>query len=238
MSKFQKSEDLVALIGKGRSNEIRSFKGDDLAPIRKVKVTMGNPLARTIAGKLELAEKLLASGLIKTPQQFLEVVQTGNLAQVIENETAEIGYIKWENEAFLRGELPQVIATDDHPLHIKEHRSMTFNPDVRKNPQYHGTLLQHLQEHLDQLDMMAAGNPTLLSICLGMPVQLPSPDPSTGVGGGAQPAQSQGGQGIQPGDISGIGQPPVASQSALATEQDLAQQALNTASSKLQQAGQ
>lgn len=231
ISKFQKTEDLIALIGKGKSNEIRSFKGDDLAPIRKVKVTIGNPLAKTTAGKLEIAEKLLANQLIKTPQEFLEVLQTGNLINAIDNETAELAYIKWENEAFLRGEMPQVLATDNHPLHVLEHRTQTFQPEIRKNPQYHQTLLQHMMQHLDQIDVMSTNNPVLFAICTGQPIPMPQPTPGTGVGASGVPPPA--GEQMQPGDVSQVGMPQLPGEEG--SQDQLAMQALKAAATKIEQ---
>jgi hypothetical protein len=232
IAKFQKTEDLIALMGKGKSNEIRSFKGDDLAPIRKVKVTVGNPLAKTTAGKLEIAEKLLNAGLIKTPQEFLEVLQTGNLQNAIENDTAELSYIKWENEAFLRGENPPVLATDNHPLHVLEHRGQTFKPEVRQNPQYHTQLLNHMKEHLDQIDTMAVNNPTLFAICTGQPIPMPQPAPATGVGSEGQ-AQSPGVSEIK--GVSEVGKSPIQAPGEPGSQEQLAIQAMQSAASKVKQ---
>ena len=233
ISKFQKTEDLVALIGKGKSNEVKSFKGDDLAPIRKVKVSIGNPLAKTTAGKLEIAEKLLTAQLIKTPQEFLEVLQTGNIVNVVENETAEISYIKWENESFLNGESPQVLATDNHPLHILEHRTQTFNPDIRKDPQYHTKLLQHMQQHLDQFDVMASNNPTLLAMCTGQPIPMPQPAQGTGVGPQSNPTAPS----TKP--IKGVGSVGEANIpiGEPGSEQQVAMTALKSAANKLKASG-
>lgn len=236
VSRFQRTEELVALVGKGKSNEIRTFKGDELSPIRKVKVTIGNSLARSTAGKLEIAEKLLNAGLIKTPQEFLEVLQSGNLTGAIETETAEIGYIKWENEACIRGELVHVLGTDNHLLHIREHRALTFNPQIRNAPSAYVQLLQHITDHLDQFDLMAENNPTLLNICMDQPVPLPVPSPGTGVGPGAQPPLPPQNN-MQ--DISKIGVAKLTEeQQAGENPQGAAMQAMQSAATKLQQMGE
>ena len=186
ISRFQTTEELVALVGKGKSNEIRRFKGEQLNPIRKVKVILGNPLARTTAGKVEIAEMLTKNQIIKTPAAVLEAIQTGNITQELDNTTAEISYIKFENEALLRGENPPVIGSDTHPQHILEHRTLTFNPDVRADANLIGTVLKHIQDHIDQQETMAIGNPMLLNLVMGAPMPLPTPAPDTRIG----PAQA------------------------------------------------
>ena len=47
---------------------MKEFTGDDLTSVNRVIVDVGNPLARTTAGRVEMAEQLLQMGVIKTPQ--------------------------------------------------------------------------------------------------------------------------------------------------------------------------
>lgn len=234
ISRFQTTEELVSMIGKGKSNEVRSFKGSDLSPIRKVKVLMGNALARTTAGKVEIAELLVNAGVVKTPEGIIEALQTGQVSNTLDNAVAEPSFIKFENEEMLRGVVPPVSGLDNHPQHILEHRALTFNPQVRRDPKLLQAVLQHIQQHMDQFDQMAMGNPTLLNLVMGQPLPMPAPAPESGVGPGAQ-AQPMFGQGQPQGE--GIAQAvgeTVGGNPNPSDPQALATKALKSAENKLQ----
>lgn len=194
---FQKSEDMISLLGVGKSAEVRKFKGSDLSPIRKVKVSIGNPLSKTTAGKIEIADKLVNSQMITDPKEYLDIIRTGNLNRPLDFETAQKTYMLAENEQILRGEVPTVAALDNHPEHMKQHQVLLFNPDIRNDAKLRQIVEQHLMAHADQFEAMATGNPTFLALAIGAPIPMPVPDPMSGVGPQAQMPQ--------PGEASGGG---------------------------------
>lgn len=138
----------IALIaGKSNRSRMREFKGDDVAQIQRVLVDMGNPLMRTTAGRVNIAEQLIQAGLIKTPQEYLEVVTTGRLEPIYECQVAELNLIRAENESMMDGKAVPVIRTDDHQNHINEHKVLLSSPEARQRPQLVQVALQHIQEH-------------------------------------------------------------------------------------------
>ena len=195
--RFQATSDMVSLLGPGKAAEVREFKGQDLEPIRKIRATIGNPLSKTTAGKIELAEKLLQSNQITAPE-YIDVIRTGNLDRPLDFETAQKTYMLSENESLLRGQQPTIAALDNHPDHMKTHQILLFNPDVRNDPVIRQNVENHLMQHADQFEAMATGNPTLLALAIGAPIPMPVPSPASGVGPGAQPAPNP-----------GMGQPPM-----------------------------
>jgi hypothetical protein len=76
--------------------------GDDLRLIRRVRVDVGNPLMRTIAGRVQLADQLVQQQLVKDPVQYLRVIETGRLEPLTEHESKERSNIKAENELLAR----------------------------------------------------------------------------------------------------------------------------------------
>jgi len=230
VSRFQTTEEIVSLVGKSKSGEIRAFKGDALNPIRKVKVTLGNHLARTTAGRVEIANMLSSSGVLKTADAVLEAIQTGNIVNTVDAASAEVSYIKAENEEMLDGSVPSMIATDDHPKHVMEHRTLTFNPAVRKNPRLMKGILQHIQQHLDQIDLMMAGNPSLYAMITGNPIPAPVPEASSGVGPQAAAMNPATPPDQAPGTAKGMTSLPGGS-----SQEGLAQQAMESAEKKLAQ---
>lgn len=211
ISRFQTTEELVSLIGKGKSNEIKSFKGKDLSPIKRIKVLAGNPLSRTLGGKIELADMLTKNQLLKRPEQVLEVMQTGNLMNVFDEEASHSSYIKWENEQLLRGEQPTMLSTDNHPLHMNQHKTLLDKPDVRGNPQLSEAIFMHIVQHADAFEQMSLDNPAMLALAMGQPIPMPTPDQSTGIG------QPEGGQAASPQVPEGMQQIMGNSESALGT---------------------
>lgn len=167
----------VAMIaGKGSRSLMREFTGDDLAQVNRVLVDMGNPLTKTTAGKVNLAEQLLNNGLVKTPEEYLQVLNTGRLDPLVEGQTHELLLIKEENESMSEGRPVTAIVTDDHRLHIMEHRSVAASPEARENPELVIALTEHLNEHIN---MLKNADPVLLQL-LGQPA----------VGGGISQAEA------------------------------------------------
>lgn len=149
LKEFAENERLIALSGKTNRGHLAKFKGEDLTDIDGVVVDLGNPLARTVAGKLEIADRVLEKGLVKTPQEYLTVMETGNLDPLIEGPEAELSLIRLENEDMMEGKDAKAIVGDAHLLHMQEHRTLLSNPIVRMDGNMVKTVLGHIQEHMD-----------------------------------------------------------------------------------------
>jgi hypothetical protein len=139
---------LVALIGRYNQTDLRKFTGDMIKDVNRVVVDMGNPLSKTIAGRMEIASELLQMKLLKTPEQYFQILKTGNLDVAFEGETSQLRCIKKENEMMQDGKKPIADMLDKHSLHIREHQSVTSDPELRLNPILRAAVLQHIQEHI------------------------------------------------------------------------------------------
>lgn len=143
----------IAMIA-GKSNKAyveREFNGDDLSQVNRVIVDIGNPLARTTAGKVQLAESLIQYGIVKTPEQYFAVLTTGTIEPITDEGERELILIEGENEKMAQGIKPKALVLDQHALHIKQHKTMLADPDLREDDKLVGAVLQHIQEHLDML---------------------------------------------------------------------------------------
>lgn len=174
---------IAAIAGKYNRTLMKEFTGDDLANVNRVIVDMGNPLASTTAGRVQMAEQLLQMGSIKDPYQYFMVLNTGKLDVMTEGTQSELLLIKGENEALMEGKQVSVVAIDDHKTHILEHKSVLSDPDLRQDQQLVSNVLNHIQAHITQLQQV---NPELLTL-LGMQ-PLPPPQPSAPQG---SPPQAQ-----------------------------------------------
>jgi len=124
----------------------------------------------TVAGRVQMAEQLLQMKLLKSPQQYFQVINTGRLDMTFEGEMSELLLIKSENERLLEGEQVQAIALDNHTLHINEHKTVLADPDLRKDTTLVENTLAHIQEHID---LLKNTDPSLLQIIGQQPIQQP-----------------------------------------------------------------
>lgn len=173
---------------------MKEFTGEDLESINRIIVDIGNPLSRSTAGRVQMAEQMMQMGVITTPQQYLLLIDTGNLDIMVEGEQSELLTIRKENEYLLVNKPVIAVITDDHAMHIKEHKTVLADPDLRMDPDLVARVTAHMQEHIDLLRNV---DPDLLTIIGEQPL---APK-------GGSPANQPNGQPNQ-GGVSQIQQPP------------------------------
>lgn len=200
----------VAMIaGKAQRGMMKEFKGDDLSSVNRVIVDAGNALSRTTAGKVQIAQELLQSGLIKTADEYLMVLETGSLEPLTEGPTNELLGIRSENEAMMDNKAVPVMVTDAHMLHIQEHKAIMSDPEIRRDPELVALIGDHIQQHVAALS--DPNNAVLLQLLgqqpvPGAPPQAPQGDQGQGVAqgpagqppAGAQPSANDMAQGMLP----------------------------------------
>lgn len=189
---FAVTKRTISMIS-GISNRsfIQEFSGDDLSNVSRVVVDVGNAISRTTAGKIQLAENMVQYGLIKDPQQYLTVVNTGKLEAATEDTQKQLFLIKAENEMMLNGEKPVAISVESHLQHIQNHHSILFDPELKKDVNLVTLVLNHIQEHID---LLRNTDPTLLQALgqqplppegmapmPGQPMMQAQVDPNTGL---------------------------------------------------------
>lgn len=149
------------------------FSKQNLNKIDKISIRYGNPLAQTTSGKLQIAETLMQQQQI-TPAQYFEIIETGNLESQLQAEENQLHLIKEENDALMRGEVPPVLWSDAHQLHIPEHIAILSNLDARKDPKIIQAVQKHVQEHQKNMQPPPPPAPGGGS---GKPNQPPPPGP-------------------------------------------------------------
>lgn len=161
---------VAAIVGKSNRSYLKEFSGADLSSISRVVVDIGNPLARTTAGRVEMAEQMLQMGVIKTPEQYFSVINTGQLDVMTEDTQSQLFLVKGENERFVNGEPVIALLTDDHMLHIKEHASVLADPELRFEANIVQSVTDHIQEHIH---LLQTTDPQLLQLLNQQPLQPP-----------------------------------------------------------------
>lgn len=187
---FAESPRVAEIVGKDQRHALAEFTKDDLASVRRVTVVEGNPVSKTLAGRLEMADKLLERGLVKTPEQYFMVLETGRLEPLYEADQAMVMTIKAENEELARGGAPPVLITDMHHLHIAEHLAVLSSPAARKDPRVSDAALVHIQQHIDLRKTM---DPILAEITGQKPLASLAAMAGMPQGPGGQPANDNGG---------------------------------------------
>lgn len=166
---------IATIVGKNKRTYLKEFTGDELDAVNRVVVEVGNPLARTTAGRVEMAEQMLQMGLLTTPQQYIAVIETGNLDNMTEDAFVQLNLVRGENERMTEGQPVVAIFTDDHLLHIKEHSSVLADPDLRLDPTLVQRVTQHIQEHID---LLRNTDPDILTILGQQPLSPPGGSPA------------------------------------------------------------
>ncbi len=196
---YAKTPKTVALVGKNNRTFLKEFTSEDINAITRVFVSVGNPLARTTAGRVQMAQELLQMQQIDA-RQYIQVIETGSLDSVVESDMQESLLIKQENEYLMEGKPVIAEMFDLHAEHIREHRAVMADPDIRRgDPALRLAVQAHMQEHIDFLRTV---DPDLLMITKQQPLQaLAAPQVAPPMG--APPGQSPGPNGmlVPPGGI-------------------------------------
>jgi hypothetical protein len=174
---------MIDIAGKSNRSYMKEFKADDLSNISRVVCESVNPISKTPAGRLQMAQDLLAMpGMIKIPQHYFEVIETGSFEPMVEHQTSQMIYIRSENEELSDGRSPHAILTEDHLLHVREHSTVLDSIESRQDPAILNAVLAHINEHLKIFEDPA--NYKFL-ICLGQ--NPPPPPPPPGMAPAEQP---------------------------------------------------
>lgn len=147
LKKYAANRRVVEIVGAANAGEMMEWSRDDLATIDRVQIDIGTAMQNTEAGKLEIANQLVVQKLITTPQEYLEVLTTGRLEPIYAGPKAELDLIARENEALSKGRPVKTVLTDDHALHVQEHKAVLASPEVRFNERLSKAVLDHIKEH-------------------------------------------------------------------------------------------
>lgn len=172
LQQYADTKRVAAIVGESNRSYLREFNKEDLSNISRVVVSAGNPLSKTTAGRLQMASELLQYQLLSDPQQYLSIIETGNLETSIEETQKDINLIVSENEQLLSGGLPIVWAMDKHSQHILHHRSIFSDTRMREDPALAQRVFQHIQEHVNAL---MTTDPNILMMIGEQPIQPPPP---------------------------------------------------------------
>jgi len=188
LAKHANNSRVVQLAGKKNRSAVKEFTKNDLQGIASVAVNIGNPLTRTYAGRVDIGDKLMDKGLLKSPEAYIELIETGNLTQAIEDDSALEEYVRWENEELMEGKPAKAIVGERHLFHAQRHLRITENPELRAaaaagDPEATRVLenvFAHVQDHMN---LRATQNPMFAQLSGEAPPPMPPPDAGPPQGG-------------------------------------------------------
>lgn len=147
---FADSPRIANIVGESGRSYVKEFKGEDLRAINRVVVDSANPMSKTIAGRINMADNLLQYGEI-TSKQYMNIVNTGNLETATDATTTAEMAIKKENELMLDGQQVYALFFEDHGQHIIGHKGAISDPDLKANPDLVKIIGDHILEHVKLL---------------------------------------------------------------------------------------
>jgi hypothetical protein len=176
----------LAIVGKSKQTQLKTFYGRDIEGISRVDVDMGNPMSRTVAGRLQMLQAMRQDGAPIPPEMAMQILSTGNIEAVIGPDTDELNLILAENEQLAEGKLVPARPGDDHILHLQRHRLVGANPELRFRPGALVSLDEHEQMHVQ---LWLSGDMVLKIAKGGLPM---GPMIPPGAAPGALPAMAGG----------------------------------------------
>jgi hypothetical protein len=202
---FAHTPRMIAIAGKSNKSYMKEFTGKDISNISRVVCDIGNPMAKTTAGRVQMAQELLQYQQINA-QQYVNLIHTGNLNAITEDLVHENLLMRAENESLINGDKPQAVFTENHRAHIDYHRSVLFDPELKKDAELVARVQEHIQEHIG---LLQTTDPNLLTILGQQPLPPPAPvEPQNLPPPGSEmmpPQQGLMGPGVQGGQIQGPG---------------------------------
>lgn len=197
---FATSERVVSIAGANNSYISLRFSNADIEEISHIKLRTKNAFSDSVSGRVEIANALLQSQLISNPQDYLQILEHGELSAMTDEQITEDDLIQSENEEMRNGSAVQAIFLDDHVAHISKHKMLINNPIIRRQGQVVEIVLAHIQEHFD---LLRDTDPAILEMAMTDKVssqtvaqsQAPQqnsvqPPPPTASQGAAQPTEN------------------------------------------------
>lgn len=217
LADFAATPRIAIITGKQNRPMMKTYTGQDLDAVNNVVCDATSALSKTTAGKISIADNLLKGGLIKTPQEYLTLIKTGNMEPMTRGPLMENFLIQQENEWLLEGKPVTALRIDEHAQHIEEHKTILSSPESRQNGQLVTNVLDHIQQHETEMQWMQANDPAFLAATKQAPLPFPAPPPPPPPQLPASPQQGQPNLPGAPAGISGTMNP------ATSTAQEAAQ---------------
>lgn len=165
---FANEPRVIAIAGLKNETRMAEFNNDDIVNINRVVVDVANSLLQSPGGRWQIAESMMQYQILTTPEKMVNLLQTGNLDDLIDGTADELDTIKAENESLIKGDAIIATAIDKHVMHIREHRAVIADPTLRlTEPDLVQRTIAHIMEHIN---LLRETDPALLSLIGEQPI--------------------------------------------------------------------
>jgi hypothetical protein len=200
LKKFAQHPMLVSIAGKDERAYMDTFDPEDWNGIHRVIIKTANPMLRTQAGRMQVAEILRdwPGQPLKDPARIVDLITTGQMKPLYDPQRITDLRIRWENEQLLNGPPTQqvlgapdpmtgvpsqkticpslpVLPTENAAAHIVGHLEVLYSPAAQKNPAIAAAAMAHVMEHVEAARM---GDPYLAQLLSNPPPYQAQPSPA------------------------------------------------------------
>lgn len=178
LKQYAEHEMIAQIAGADERPYLDTFTRDKLSGVSGVTVKTSNPMMRTQAGRLQIAEMMMkVPGAISDPGQITEIIVSGQMKPLYDSPRKKRMQIKLENEMLqdapavqqvtppplpvIPGQLPPPVKPpyrlvpdvpvswlDDHLAHINEHHALLTSREAMRNQPMRDAVLAHIEDHM------------------------------------------------------------------------------------------
>lgn len=168
---FSQTKRVANIVGESSRPFAKEFvASEDLDSVNRVVCDTVSAMSKTVAGRAQIAQDLLANGMIENAKQYIMVLTTGQLDPAIEGTQHALLNVRAENEEMREGRPVVAVITENHMMHVQEHKSIIENPEAKTDPEFIARVLAHIQEHVD---LWTTASPAILAMTGQMPPPMP-----------------------------------------------------------------
>lgn len=176
LKRYAQEERIAQVAGKAKQWMTKAYSADSLSLVEGVMMEPVGVASRSLAGKFGMLETFATFNVPLSPEQIVELSQTGQYEADFEAPMANRLRIREENELLMTGQMPPVLPFRTHWLDIPEHLSLLNSPSVVDKPEVVDVVLTTVSLKLQAWRAMPAD---MLSL-LGGPMP-PPPGPPAGM---------------------------------------------------------
>jgi hypothetical protein len=198
--RFASVEREIPITGISGQESMKTFRGEDLDPIKDVSINEANPMMQTLTGRIETAREVVQLGLVTNVKGYFAVLEGAQPDELYKKELSEEDLVNRENEDLLTGNEVVVLAGDDHSYHMMMHYTLLNHSKVRLESDLAARVMEHILEHYE---ISQKTDPNFLAMIRTgkMPEMMPPPPgPPPGAPSGVEPMgeKAQGELGANP----------------------------------------
>ena len=146
--RFATVEQTTEISGESGVGFVKTWSNTDLKHIKGIKLRQSNSVMDSLAGRLQVADNLLAQQLI-TAGQYVKIQSGAPIDSIFQDQFTEELAVQAEVEAILENKPIIPILTDDHPKFIIAYQKLLYNPAVRANSQITGDIMKLMETRIN-----------------------------------------------------------------------------------------